>query len=36
LVTNAGRTERILGRITQSIIGLLQRRLAAREYVHVA
>jgi indolepyruvate ferredoxin oxidoreductase alpha subunit len=36
LVTNAGRTERFIQRITQSVIGLLQRRLAAREFVHVA
>lgn len=36
LVTNAGRAERMIGRITQSIIGVFQKRLAAREIVHVA
>lgn len=36
LVTNAGRFERVVGRITQSVIGLLQRRLAAREFIHAA
>jgi indolepyruvate ferredoxin oxidoreductase alpha subunit len=36
LVTHAGRAEKFIGRITQSVIGLLQRRLAAREFVHVA
>ncbi|MET3515090.1 indolepyruvate ferredoxin oxidoreductase alpha subunit [Pseudacidovorax sp. 1753] len=36
LVTNAGRAERWLHRLTRPIIALLQRRVAAREFVHVA
>jgi indolepyruvate ferredoxin oxidoreductase alpha subunit len=36
LVSNAGSGEKLIARITQAVIGLLQRRLAAREFVHVA
>jgi indolepyruvate ferredoxin oxidoreductase alpha subunit len=36
LVSNPGRLERVFQRLSQSIIAMLQRRLAAREFVHVA
>jgi indolepyruvate ferredoxin oxidoreductase, alpha subunit len=36
LVSNAGKVEKLIARISQAVIGLLQRRLAAREFVHVA
>jgi len=35
VVTNAGRSERLVERLTNSVIGLLQRRLSAREF-HVS
>lgn len=36
LIANPGRVERILSRFTNFVIGLLQRRLGAREFIHVA
>lgn len=36
LVSNPGRLERAYQRVSQIIIEMLQRRLAAREFVHVA
>ncbi|MBL8378399.1 MAG: indolepyruvate ferredoxin oxidoreductase subunit alpha [Burkholderiales bacterium] len=36
LVTHAGRAERFVERVTKFVIGRLQRRLAARQFVHVA